>query len=183
MFYEIINYKRLKMKKLILFIICLSLTINVFSQKSNKQFKYDLTISIPECSFFYSERGDSTKKDTTFLSLYYCDGSKYKDNMVLYASEGKGENLDYEDNPIVLDSAHYNLETFSIYAERRQYDFQEYKSKIVLVYSYGQLPIICTIYSERKLNDDEIFEIRNDLILGKEPNLKKNGIIEISYQL
>ncbi len=45
------------------------------------------------------------------------------------------------------------------------------------------LPIICTIYSEIELSTYEIIQIRNHIINGKEPNLLKQGIIEILYKI
>jgi len=170
------------MKKFILILIYFSIFLNVFSQKSSKQYEYYLRIYRPPCSFYYAEKGDSTKRDTTFIYRSDCDGSIQDYGVITYISGNRKDTLGFVNNVIALDKEHYNLYDFSIYADRL-YDFHEYFNRIVVIYDYEPIQIICNIFSKRELSTYEIIEIRNDIINRKEPNLKKQGITEILYEI
>ncbi len=156
--------------------------MSVFSQKSTEKYEYYLRIYRPPCSFYYAEKGDNTKRDTTFIYKSDCYGSNQDYGMIIYISENRKDTLFFENNVVALDKEHYNLYNFSIYADRL-YDFYQYFDKIVIIYDIEPIPIICYIYSERELSTYEIIEIRNDIINRKEPDLLKQGIIEILYEI
>jgi len=170
------------MKKFILIIVYLSIFISVFSQIRTKQYKYYLRIYEPLCSTYYTVKDDSNKGDTTFIYLSDCDGSIQEYGVITYISGNRKDTIGVENNVIALDKEHYNLCNFSIYADRL-YNFNNYFNRIVIVYGRELLPTICHIYSEKELSIYELIEIRNDIINGKKPDLLKQGIIEILYEI
>ncbi len=101
------------MKKFIVFLIYFTIFINVFSQKSTKPYEYNLKIYMPNCSFYYAEKGDSTKRDTTFIYHSDCYGSIQDYGVITYISENRKDTLGFENNVITLDKKHYNLSLLS----------------------------------------------------------------------
>ncbi|PKP20870.1 MAG: hypothetical protein CVU04_03025 [Bacteroidetes bacterium HGW-Bacteroidetes-20] len=176
-------YKTLFIMKYLFFFLFIINSYSCFSQ--NKYIEYKLYV--PNVIYYYLEFGDTTKIDTTFISMITPDGNKADKEMLQYFDKTNPGTILYTVNGVfILDSANYDLKNFKIrhpiYAPKTLIDTERnYYRNITIV--LDSQDAIYYIRSKRVLTEFEIIEIKESIGIRQKPRLVEDGTCYISIEI